>query len=163
MIDTYMSWVKEVTAEMGRRLAEFNIYWCKDVLTPDDLEGQAELRPLVAPTLIAGGEHEFTHCGFSEIARANALGQWQPDITWCGGITAGMRILELSHRAGVPVSPHRGGEVWGLHLIESSDCADLYEYHSDHIQPSGTTCGYMNPRQRTDISYQLTSPYSGLS
>ncbi len=134
MIDTYMSWDKEVTTEMGKRLAEFNIYWYEDVLTPDDLEGQAELRPLVAPTLIAGGEHEFTHYGFSEIARANALGLWQPDITWCGGITAGLRILELSQRAGVPVSPHRGGEVWGLHLIVSSDCADLAEYHSDHIQ-----------------------------
>ena len=107
MIDTYMSWDQEVTVEMGRCLAEFNIYWYEDVLTPDDLEGQAELRPLVAPTLIAGGEHEFTHYGFSQIARANALGLWQPDITWCGGITAVLLIVELAHRPCVPVSPHR--------------------------------------------------------
>ncbi|MCH7621490.1 MAG: hypothetical protein IH870_06295 [Chloroflexi bacterium] len=164
MIDTYMSWDKEVTAEMGRRLAEFNIYWYEDVLTPDDLEGQAELRPLVAPTLIAVGEHEFTHYGFSEIARANALGLWQPDITWCGGITAGMRIVELAQKAGVPVSPHRGGEVWGLHLILSSDCADLAEYHSDHIRAERDNLwldeptpkdGYIAPSDRPGFGVEL--------
>jgi len=134
MIDTYMSWDREVTVEMSKRLSEFNFYWYEDVLNPDDLLGQAELRPLVAPTLIAGGEHEFTPVGFADIARADALGLWQPDITWCGGITAGLRIVDMAKEAGIPVSPHRGGEVWGLHLIVSSDFADLAEFHSDHIR-----------------------------
>lgn len=134
MIDTYMSWDRKVTAEMGKRLAEFNIYFYEDILTPDDLEGQSEMRTLVKPALIAGGEHEFTHFGFGEVARANALGLWQPDITWCGGITAGLRIIELAKEVGVPVSPHRGGEVWGLHLVVATDCTDLAEYHSDHIR-----------------------------
>ena len=92
------------------------------------------MRPLAAPTLIAGGEHEFTQYGFGDIARNQALGLWQPDITWCGGLTAGVRIVELGQEAGIPVSPHRGGEVWGLHLIVATDCADLAEYHSDHIK-----------------------------
>ena len=52
---------------------------------------------------------------------------WQPDITWCGGITAGLRILEIAREHGIPVAPHRGGEVWGLHLIAASDCMDLAE------------------------------------
>jgi len=134
MIDTYMSWNRAVTAEMAKRLAAFNVYWYEDVLTPDDLEGQAQLRPVVAPTLLAGGEHEFTPFGFADIARANALGLWQPDMTWCGGITAGLRIVELAKEAAIPVAPHRGGEVWGLHLIAASDCANLAEYHADHIQ-----------------------------
>ena len=67
------------------------------------------------------------------VARANALGLWQPDMTWCGGITAGRRIIDLARDAGVPVSPHRGAEVWGLHLIAASDWADFAEMHSDHI------------------------------
>ena len=33
----------------------------------------------------------------------------------------------------MPVSPHRGAEVWGLHLIVASDWADFAEMHSDHI------------------------------
>ena len=77
--------------------------------------------------LIAGGEHEFTHHGFRDIARTRALDIWQPDITWCGGITAGLRILDLAREAGASVVPHRGGEIWGLHLIAATDCADLAE------------------------------------
>ena len=127
MADGYMTWNAEVTLEMARRLAEFYIYWFEDVLTPDELAGQAALRPLVKPVLIAGGEHEFTHHGFAEVARSGALDIWQPDTTWCGGITAGLRILELARQAGVPVVPHRGGEVWGLHLIAATDCEDLAE------------------------------------
>ena len=127
MIDTYMSWDSQVTLEMSRRLSEFNIYWFEDVCTPDDLDGQAALRPLVKPVLISGGEHEFTQHGFAEVARAGALDLWQPDITWCGGITAGLRILEIARQAGVPVAPHRGGEVWGLHLIMATEELDLAE------------------------------------
>lgn len=127
MIDTYMSWSFETTLQMATYLEDFNIYWFEDVVNPDDLESQSELRALVKPTLIAGGEHEFTEFGYQEIAKAGALGLWQPDITWCGGITSGIRIVEMANALGIPVAPHRGGEVWGLHLIVSSTCDNLAE------------------------------------
>jgi len=127
MIDTYMSWDPVVTTRMTELLKPFNIYWFEDVCTPDELEAQAQLRSIAAPVLIAGGEHEFTQYGFAEIARAGAPDLWQPDITWCGGITAGLRILDVAREAGIPVAPHRGGEVWGLHLTAASDCMDLAE------------------------------------
>ena len=127
MMDCYMSWDAAVTLEMAHRLTDYNIYWFEDVLTPDHLEEQAALREPVKPVLIAGGEHEFSHYGFQEVARTGALDLWQPDITWCGGITAGLRIVALAEHVGVPVVPHRGGEVWGLHLIAASACADLAE------------------------------------
>ena len=164
MVDCYMSWDAEVTTRMAGVLAEFNLYWYEDVLTPDDLPGQADLRPVAAPTLIAGGEHEFTHHGFVDIARANALGLWQPDITWCGGVTAGLRIIDLDRDAGVPVSPHRGAEVWGLHLIAASDWADFAEMHSDHInaqrdelwldEPAAVD-GYITPPDRPGFGVTL--------
>jgi L-rhamnonate dehydratase len=134
MVDCYMSWDAEVTTRMADILREHNLYWYEDVLTPDNLAVQADLGAVAAPTLIAGGEHEFTHFGFADIARAEALGLWQPDITWCGGITAGLRIIDLARDVGIPVSPHRGAEVWGLHLIVASDWANFAEYHSDHIR-----------------------------
>ena len=127
MIDTYMSWNRETTIQMASNLRDYNIYWFEDILTPDDLVGQSELRDMVNPILISGGEHEFTHYGFQNLAQSEALDLWQPDITWCGGITAGLRILEIAQEKGIPVVPHRGGEVWGLHLITSSMCDDLAE------------------------------------
>ena len=134
MVDCYMSWDATVTARMAEILREYELYWYEDVLTPDDRDGQAQMRSVAAPTLIAGGEHEFTQHGFADIAKAGALGLWQPDITWCGGITAGRRIIDLAREAGIPVSPHRGAEVWGLHLLVASDWADFAEMHADHIR-----------------------------
>ena len=116
-----------ITIKMASHLKNYNIYWFEDILTPDDLMGQSELRHLVNPILISGGEHEFTHHGFRSLANSDALDLWQPDITWCGGITAGLRILEIAQEHGIPVVPHRGGEVWGLHLIAASSCANLAE------------------------------------
>ena len=164
MVDVYMSWDAEVTLEMSRRLADYDLYWFEDVLTPDDLDGQAALIDAVKPTLIAGGEHEFTRYGFDAIARAGAMDLWQPDITWCGGITEGMRIVEIAEQYGVPVAPHRGGEVWGLHLIAGSGCADLAEYHSDHIRDERDILwfnepapidGYISPSDRPGFGVML--------
>ncbi len=128
MFDVYMSWDSEVAVRMARDLAEFDIYWFEDVLTPDDVRELSELRPKVSPINLAGGEHEFGVVGFREIGEHGAYDIWQPDITWCGGITAGLRICELAKEYSVPVVPHRGGEVWGLHLIAANDaCDDLAE------------------------------------
>lgn len=127
MVDTYMSWSSEVTLEMSKRLAEFDFYWFEDVLDPDELDAQATLVSQIAPVLLAGGEHEFTHLGFQDIADKKALALWQPDITWCGGITAGLRIMDIAKEAGVPVVPHRCGEIWALHMVVATDCDDLAE------------------------------------
>ena len=127
MVDCYMSWDADVTRQMAAHLAPYNLYWFEDVATPDQLAAQAALRADIRPVLLAGGEHEFTHFGFREIAQANALDIWQPDITWCGGITAGLRIVDLAQQVGAQVIPHRGGEVWGLHLIAATECVDLAE------------------------------------
>jgi L-alanine-DL-glutamate epimerase-like enolase superfamily enzyme len=128
MIDTYMSWDLETTVAMAGHLADYQIHWFEDVLNPDELEGQAKLRNLVGDVNIAGGEHEFSHHGFNEIARVGAMDIWQPDITWCGGITAGLRILDIAANFDIPVVPHRGAEVWGLHLVAATACEDLAEY-----------------------------------
>ena len=35
--------------------------------------------------------------------------------------------MQIAKHANIPVVPHRGGEVWGLHFIVSSDCENLAE------------------------------------
>lgn len=127
MIDCYMSWPTEVAARMAELLAPYAPYWFEDVATPEHLGELAALRPRVKPVLLAGGEHDYTPAAFAEIGRRGALDLWQPDVTWAGGITGALRILELARRHGVPVAPHRGGEPWGLHLIVATDCLDLAE------------------------------------
>jgi L-rhamnonate dehydratase len=127
MFDVYMSWDIEITLRMVEALEDFNIFWFEDILTPDQLEEIRELREKIKPINMAGGEHEFTEYGFREIALTKAYDIWQPDITWCGGITAGMRIMDIAKKYDVSVVPHRGGEPWGLHLIAASDCENFAE------------------------------------
>ncbi len=127
MIDAYMSWTPEFALILTRLLSQHNIYWFEDVLLPDDLDGLAALRPQIQPVLLAGGEHEFTARDFTHIARAQALDLWQPDITWCGGLTAALRIAELAQQYNVPIVLHRGGEIWGLHFLAAGYGEDLAE------------------------------------
>lgn len=127
MIDTYMSWTAEVAIEMARRLEPYNVHFFEDILTPDLLDDTARVRQSFRPVLVAGGEHEFTHHGFREVARSGALDIWQPDVTWCGGLTALSRIVDLARVVGARVVPHRGGEVWGLHGILGTDCEKMAE------------------------------------
>ncbi len=127
MFDVYMSWDSVITLRMHEALKHVGIHWYEDIFTPDDLMELGELRPKIQPVNMAGGEHEFSTHGFADIARAGAYDIWQPDITWCGGITAGSRIVDMAKVAGVEVVPHRGAETWGLHLVAASDCEDFAE------------------------------------
>ena len=127
MADCYMAWDAEACLAMARALKGYGIHWFEDVLLPDDVEGLAALRPQIKPIRLAGGEHDFTHYGFAALARAGALDIWQPDLTWCGGLTAGLRIAELAAAHDIPLVPHRGGEIWGLHLLAAGYGEDLGE------------------------------------
>ena len=127
MVDSYMSWDESVTAKMASLLSELDIYWFEDVLTPDNTDELASLRTKIKPIRMAGGEHEFTQHGFADIARHGVYDVWQPDITWCGGITAGLQIVELARVHDIQVVPHRGGETWGFQLVVSTDCDNLGE------------------------------------
>ena len=125
MLDVYMSWDADVTIQMNTALQHVGIHWFEDVLTPDDLTELGRLREQIHPVNMAGGEHEFTDRGFAEISKNRSYDIWQPDITWCGGITAGLRIVEMAIQEKATVVPHRGGEPWGLHLIAASQCEDF--------------------------------------
>ena len=127
MLDVYMSWDADVTIQMNTALQHVGIHWFEDVLTPDDLTELGKLREQIHPVNMAGGEHEFTDRGFAEISKNQSYDIWQPDITWCGGITAGLRIVEMAIQDKTAVVPHRGGEPWGLHLIAASQCEDFAE------------------------------------
>ncbi len=146
MTDPYMAWDFETTKLMAEALREFNVYWFEDVTTPDHLEEQAALREIIHPINLAGGEHEFTRFGFGQVARAAALDIWQPDVAWCGGITETLRILDLARDYNVPVVPHRGGEIWGLHIIAATDCDDLAETHPERWEESADELWLDEPR-----------------
>ncbi len=155
MTDCYMAWDFETTKLMAEAVREFDLYWFEDILTPDHLEEQAALKEFVHPINIAGGEHEFTRFGFAQVAKENALDIWQPDLTWCGGITEAIRILDIAKEHGIPVVPHRGGEIWALHFIAATDCDDLAETHPERWDDLANELWLDEPRV---VDGHLTAP-----
>src|SRR6266849_1233856 len=64
MIDVLCQWDVPYTLEMADRLQEFRLYWIEEPLSPDNLEGYAQLCRKIRGPLIASGEHEYTRFGF---------------------------------------------------------------------------------------------------
>ena len=105
MIDSYMTWTFDVSVEMAKRLRDLRVHWFEDVLTPDDLAGHAALKGKVRPTLIAGGEHEFTHHGFREIAQAGALDIGSPTLRGAAASLPGCESSTSRTRQGSRLCP----------------------------------------------------------
>ena len=117
MIDCLCRWDVETTIDFARRAAHLRLWFIEEPLYPDDMEGYRRLCREIRTTRIASGEHEFTQYGFREIIRNKASHILQPDLTWGGGLTAGRRIADLARAASLPLIPHRGGSLFGIHLV----------------------------------------------
>jgi L-rhamnonate dehydratase len=128
MIDCSSRWDDVTyTKQMARRLEDVRLDFIEEPLSPDNVLGYQQLVREVDSTLIASGEHEYTHHGFRMLFHHKAIEVVQPDVTWCGGVTALRRIAAMAHAEGLPFIPHRGGSLFGLPLVLSQPNATLAE------------------------------------
>ena len=116
----------------AERLRPASLYFMEELLSPDDVFGYAELMRRIGGdgpgwTKVACGEHEYTHHGFDVLLRLGSAEVLQPDLTWCGGLTAGRRIAGMVEDAGLELVPHRGGSLWGLPLALTSPSCTMAE------------------------------------
>jgi L-alanine-DL-glutamate epimerase-like enolase superfamily enzyme len=72
----------------------------------------------------------------------------QPDVCWCGGLTAIRRVAVATAEHGLVFMPHRGGSVYGLPLVLAHGNAPLAE-----------SCGTGAPG--TDLMHAMTSRFEG--
>ncbi len=118
MIDCWMGWDLGHASRAIERLAPYRLAWIEEPLPPDDLAEYRELgaRARAAGTRLAAGEHEYGWAGFRDLLESDAVAVLQPDVTWCGGLTPALKVWRAAEAGGKVMAPHRGGEVWGLHL-----------------------------------------------
>lgn len=128
MVDAWMKWDVPLTLAVAPRLADLGVEWIEEPLSPDDLEGYAQLRDR-CPVPIAGGEHEFTAAAFQTLIHQKLHRVLQPDVCWCGGLTELVKIYSAVKAAGgeLRVCPHRGAEIWALHALAALDPEPLAE------------------------------------
>lgn len=118
--------------DLAEELRPANLYFMEELLSPDDVFGYAELVNRIGGkgegwTRVACGEHEYTQHGFNVLVQLGSAEILQPDITWCGGTTAGRRISNLVEAAGLEIIPHRGGSSWGFPIALTSPSCSMAE------------------------------------
>lgn len=117
MLDCWMAFTKDYAIEFAEMVAPYRVYWMEECLEPDDYDGFRSLRERVHTTLMATGEHEYTRYGFRLLLEYKAADIWQPDITWCGGLTELRHIGALAAAYNIPVIPHAGWQYGGAQYI----------------------------------------------
>jgi L-rhamnonate dehydratase len=141
MADAWMGWDIEYTAKFATVLADEGVLWLEEPLPPDRTESLAEVRQALGATKLATGEHGDSVEAFARLAATGGVDVLQPDVEWCGGLTAALRIAEIARDAGLELSPHLGGRVWGLHLVAASDVCRWAEWYVPADQPPDVLSG----------------------
>ena len=117
MLDCWMAFTERYTLELAAMLEPYRVYWMEECLPPDDYAGFGRLNAQITSTRIATGEHEYTRYGFRLLLEYKAASIWQPDMTWCGGLTELRTIGALAAAHDIPVIPHAGWAHGGMHYI----------------------------------------------
>jgi len=112
-------------------LADYDVAWFEEALTPDALEDYVQLRRR-APLPIAAGEVLTRRQSFQPWLQQGALDIVQPDVTKVGGISEERRIAWMAKDNGVRFVPHGWNTAIGLaadlQLASAFPDTDLVEY-----------------------------------
>lgn len=137
MVDAWISLNVEYAVRLGEALRPYRIKWLEDYLLPEDVEGYLRVRERLPGLTLASGEHWYTIHPFALAAGRGLVDILQPDIAWCGGISAALRICHLAEAHGLTVITHAGMNYpWGQHLAMAMPVIPLGE-RSEGVSPPG--------------------------
>ena len=86
------------------------------------------MRQRLPGTTPASGEHWYGLQPFAVAAGHGLVDILQPDLAWCGGISAGVRICHLAEAHGLSVVANAGMNYrWGQHLSLAMPAVQLGE------------------------------------
>jgi D-galactarolactone cycloisomerase len=105
MVDINTGFDRPTAIRFGRGIAEYDITWYEEPLSPMDTAGFAVVRAATGLT-IATGENEYTRWGFRELFDKGGVDYAMPDVARTGGLTEMKKICALAEAYGVVVSPH---------------------------------------------------------
>ena len=126
MLEAYMGFDFAYAKRLLHRLEPYNLRWVEELLLPDQLHLFGKLKQDTDIPL-SGGEHEFSHFGFHDLIKAQALDIFQFDTNRVGGFTQALKICAMAYNEGIEVIPH-GGQMHNLHVVMSSFASPMAEY-----------------------------------
>lgn len=167
MVDINTGFDRPTAVRFGRRIAEYDIYWYEEPLSPCDVEGYAAVRAATGLP-IAAGENEYTRYGFRPLFERGLVDVAMPDIARAGGITELKKICALAEAYGVPISPHNYSSgvctAATLHLMAATPSTTLLEWDTVgasigaelFVEPPEVKDGFVSVPQVPGLGVQLT-------
>jgi L-alanine-DL-glutamate epimerase-like enolase superfamily enzyme len=153
MVDVNTAFDRPTAIRFGQHIAEFDIAWYEEPLSPVDLDGLAIVRAATG-LAIATGENEYTRWGFREMFQKGGVDVAMPDTARTGGITEMKKILAVADAFGVSVSPHNYSSgvcsAATLQLLAASPTAGPLEW--DPIDAAIVDELFIEPPQLVDGS-----------
>jgi L-rhamnonate dehydratase len=117
MLDCWMTPDAEYAVRLMELLRPYKLKWVEEYVAADDLESYARVRERVPWQTLASGEHWYLPKTFFAAASRGLVDILQPDVLWCGGITAAVKICHMAEAAGLSVISHAGMNYpFGQHL-----------------------------------------------
>ena len=124
-----MSLDVEYAVRLAERLYPYQPGWLEECLLPEDLDGHVALRRRLPAQTLATGEHWYSPFPFQWAAARRVVDVLQPDIQWCGGLSAVTRIAAIADSAGLAVMPHLAGTTaFGQHASAGISTIHRAEY-----------------------------------
>ncbi|MEP7283314.1 MAG: mandelate racemase/muconate lactonizing enzyme family protein [Rubrivivax sp.] len=116
MVDANHAYPVGAARRVLKAIEPAHIHWFEEPISPEDIDGYAELKNLT-DIYLAAGENEFTKIGFREWISRRAVDILQPDLCSAGGFTECRKISALAQAWHLPIVPH----VWasGIGLAAS--------------------------------------------
>lgn len=143
MLDCWMASDAEYTIRLAERLRPYNLKWIEEFAPPDNLEGYAAVRQRIPWQTLASGEHWYLPPRFFTAASRRLVDILQPDVLWCGGITAAVKICHIAEAANLSVITHAGMNYpYGQHLAFAMPAITWGE-RSENVSPPGVPLAEM--------------------
>ena len=144
MLDCWMAMDAEYVVRLAERLRPYGLKWIEDYVLPDQLEAYEEVRRRIPWQTLATGEHWYLTAPFATAANRRLVDLFQPDVLWCGGITAAVKICHIAEAAGINVITHAGMNYpFGQHLAFAMP-AIIWGERSEGVSPPGVPLAEMS-------------------
>ncbi|MFC7403277.1 mandelate racemase/muconate lactonizing enzyme family protein [Citricoccus sp. GCM10030269] len=126
MIDANERLTYPTALSLGRRLAEYDIFWFEEPVLFTDRQSHVELAHHL-PMPVVGGEHHCSAAEFVDYVTSRAFSIAQPNVCMVGGITEMIRIMNLAESHGVGFAPHLMTDL-NVHLAAATNSTVYVEY-----------------------------------
>ena len=131
LIEPTPIWDLQYATEFGKACDDLGIAWIEEPLDMHDWDGMAELRRRVK-TPISGGELHGDWHEVRPLFEHECLDKYQPDATFCGGLSVSKQIMDECRKRSLAFSPHTWsngiGLVVNLHAFAAWEGGGSLEY-----------------------------------